>query len=55
MKSTHRKVLDAAHRLGLSQSVIKIIEMRTKQDKYIFWGLFTTTVLFMYFFFNYMK
>ncbi len=37
LKSTQRRLLDAGTRLGLSQSVMRVISRRTAQDRYIFY------------------
>ncbi|KAI9277809.1 hypothetical protein BY458DRAFT_504129 [Sporodiniella umbellata] len=45
LKKTQRKILDAANQLGLSQNVIRYIERRSAQDKWIFYGGMVLTVL----------
>lgn len=37
LKGTHRRLLDFANILGLSQSVIRWIDIRNRQDQYIFY------------------
>jgi Golgi SNAP receptor complex protein 2 len=37
MKTANRRVLDAGTSLGLSQSVMRVISRRTRQDRYIFY------------------
>nr|CAG4641293.1 EOG090X0GIP [Eulimnadia texana] len=54
MKNTQRRILDLANTLGLSNTVMRLIERRTTQDKYLFYGLsfFTCVVIvgaFLYF------
>ncbi|KAL0082381.1 hypothetical protein J3Q64DRAFT_1228685 [Phycomyces blakesleeanus] len=48
LKKTQKKLLDAANTLGLSQNVIRYIERRTSQDKWIFFGGVVITVLLMW-------
>jgi Golgi SNAP receptor complex protein 2 len=48
LKSTQRKVLDAANTLGLSRSVIQFIERRSTQDKYIFTVGIVVSILLMW-------
>lgn len=38
IKSTHRKILDAGNRLGISQSVMRMISRKSTQDRFIFYG-----------------
>ncbi|KAG0230348.1 protein transport protein bos1 [Actinomortierella wolfii] len=38
LKSTQRKLLDAANTLGLSRNVIQLIERRSTEDKWIFYA-----------------
>ncbi|KAF9203656.1 protein transport protein bos1 [Podila verticillata] len=38
LKSTQRKILDAANTLGLSRNVIQYIERRSAEDKWIFYA-----------------
>ena len=48
LKGTQKKILDIANMLGLSNTVMRLIEKRTSQDKIIlFVGMFVT-VLIMY-------
>mmetsp|Transcript_22786 Transcript_22786/g.45820 ORF Transcript_22786/g.45820 Transcript_22786/m.45820 type:complete len:180 (+) Transcript_22786:312-851(+) len=54
LKSAHRKVLDVANTLGLSNSLIKMIERRENVDKIIvFAGMFISLVILflLYYFF----
>ncbi|KAF7727884.1 protein transport protein bos1 [Apophysomyces ossiformis] len=48
LKKTQRKILDAANTLGLSQNVIRYIERRTAQDKWIFIVGLIVTILIMW-------
>ncbi|KAI8391769.1 uncharacterized protein BYT42DRAFT_207926 [Radiomyces spectabilis] len=45
LKKTQKKLLDAANTLGLSQNVIRFIERRTAQDKWIFIAGLVVTIL----------
>ena len=38
LKSTHRKLLDVLHRVGLSDSVLRVIERRQRMDKIVVYG-----------------
>ncbi|KAI7865929.1 hypothetical protein BDF14DRAFT_1875416 [Spinellus fusiger] len=55
LKKTQKKLLDAANTLGLSQNVIRFIERRTAQDKWIFIGGLILTVLLMWAISHYLK
>ncbi|GBM86709.1 Golgi SNAP receptor complex member 2 [Araneus ventricosus] len=46
LKGAHKKILDIANTLGLSNTVMRLIEKRTYQDKYVlFGGMFVTCVI----------
>lgn len=46
LKGAHRKILDVANTLGMSNTVMRMIERRTWQDKFIlFGGMFVTCVV----------
>ncbi|XP_064842160.1 Golgi SNAP receptor complex member 2-like [Oncorhynchus masou masou] len=49
LKGTHKKMLDVANMLGLSNTVMRLIEKRATQDKFIMIGgmLLTCVVLFL--------
>ncbi|KAJ7992392.1 hypothetical protein DPEC_G00278050 [Dallia pectoralis] len=49
LKGTHKKMLDVANMLGLSNTVMRLIEKRATQDKFIMIGgmLVTCVVLFL--------
>jgi golgi SNAP receptor complex member 2 len=49
MKTAHRKLLDAANVLGISGNIIRYIERRSTQDKWVLFGLFILLLLSMYF------
>lgn len=46
IKGAHRRMIDLANTLGLSNATISLIERRVVQDKYIlFGGMFVTIVV----------
>lgn len=47
LKGAHKRVIDIANTLGLSNATIRLIERRVKQDKFILIGgmLITTFVI----------
>ncbi|KAF9289744.1 hypothetical protein BKA57DRAFT_468212 [Linnemannia elongata] len=45
LKTTQRKILDAANTLGLSRNVIQLIERRSSEDKWIFYAGVCITLL----------
>lgn len=47
IKSAHRRIIDLANTLGLSNATISLIERRVSQDKYILFGgmIFTLGVI----------
>ena len=49
LKSTQRRMLDAANKLGLSATVIRFIEQRSITDKYILYVGILLSCLIMYF------
>lgn len=55
LKSAHRRVLDAATTLGLSKNVIRVIEQKSAQDKFIFWGGVVVTFLVIYLMWRYLS
>ncbi|MEQ2286910.1 Golgi SNAP receptor complex member 2 [Ameca splendens] len=48
LKGTHRKMLDVANMLGLSNTVMRLIERRATQDKFIMVGGMLLTCIFMF-------
>lgn len=48
LKGAHRKVMDIANTLGLSNTVMRLIEKRTDQDKIIMVILMVVCLVFMY-------
>ncbi|KAJ3097003.1 protein transport protein bos1 [Phlyctochytrium planicorne] len=55
LKSTQRRVLDAFNTLGLSTTVIKYIEQRASQDKWILWGGIAVTIFVMWLILHYFR
>eukprot|EP00301_Raphidiophrys_heterophryoidea_P003900 c11741_g1_i1.p1 GENE.c11741_g1_i1~~c11741_g1_i1.p1 ORF type:complete len:163 (-),score=36.14 c11741_g1_i1:165-653(-) len=49
IKSVHRKVLDVANVLGLSQATIRVIERRISGDRIIVFGGIALTLLVLFF------
>ncbi len=45
LKKAHRRLLDVTSMLSLSNSVMRLIERRSTQDKFIFYGLAILTCL----------
>mmetsp|Transcript_5273 Transcript_5273/g.13637 ORF Transcript_5273/g.13637 Transcript_5273/m.13637 type:complete len:159 (+) Transcript_5273:121-597(+) len=48
IKGTKRRLMDVAHTLGLSNTVMRLIEQRTLQDKAILYGGMVLTLLIMW-------
>jgi len=51
LKGTQRRILDVANTLGLSNTTMRLIENRVKQDKFILFGgmaLVLTIILVVY-------
>ncbi|XP_074551975.1 Golgi SNAP receptor complex member 2 [Halichoeres trimaculatus] len=48
LKNTYKKMLDVANMLGLSNTVIRLIERRATQDKFIMIGGMLLTCVFMF-------
>lgn len=48
LKGTHKKMLDVANMLGLSNTVMRLIERRATQDKFIMIGGMLLTCIFMF-------
>ncbi len=52
LKGTHRRILDVANVLGLSQSVIRWIDLRNRQDQYVFYlGITITCIIIVWIFY----
>lgn len=47
-QGTHKKILDVANMLGLSNTVMRLIERRATQDKFIMIGGMVLTCVFMF-------
>ncbi|XP_065180566.1 Golgi SNAP receptor complex member 2-like [Sycon ciliatum] len=52
LKNAQRKVLDVMTSLGLSNTVMRLIERRSSQDKLIMFGGMLAVLLFMFFFYR---
>ncbi|XP_044303001.1 Golgi SNAP receptor complex member 2 isoform X2 [Varanus komodoensis] len=48
LKGTHKKIMDVANMLGLSNTVMRLIEKRAFQDKYFMIGGMLVTCVFMF-------
>lgn len=48
LKGAHKKILDVANTLGLSNTVMRLIEKRTYQDKFVLFGGMLVTCVIMY-------
>ena len=55
LKGVHRKVLDMAATLGLSNNVMPVIERRQFWDKLLLYGGMLATLALMWFVFKYMR
>ena len=56
MTSSHSyRLLDIATTLGLSNTVMRLIEQRTAQDKIVLWGGMILSCVAMYFIWSYFK
>ncbi|KAI8892990.1 hypothetical protein BC833DRAFT_609906 [Globomyces pollinis-pini] len=47
LKKTQRRLLDAANKLGLSTTIIRFIEQRSKSDQLILYGLIAFSIVMM--------
>eukprot|EP00731_Ephydatia_muelleri_P020211 Em0012g1036a len=47
LKGIQRKLLNVANTLGLSNTVMRFIERRTTEDKFVFWGCVICSVVIM--------
>ncbi|OWF50034.1 Golgi SNAP receptor complex member 2-like [Mizuhopecten yessoensis] len=54
LKGAHKKMLDVANVLGLSNTVMRLIEKRSYQDKYILFGGMVVTCVIMYLVWSYL-
>ena len=48
LKGAHKKILDVANTLGLSNTVLRLIERRSHQDKFILFGGMIFICIFMF-------
>ncbi|KAG7334746.1 hypothetical protein KOW79_001342 [Hemibagrus wyckioides] len=55
LKGTHKKMLDVANMLGLSNTVMRLIEKRASQDKFIMMGGMLITCFFMFLVIKYLS
>lgn len=53
LKGAQRKILDLANTLGLSNTVMRLIERRTYQDKFILYGGMIVTLIIMFLIWKY--
>lgn len=53
LKGAQRKILDLANTLGLSNTVMRLIERRTYQDKFILYGGMIVTLIIMFLLWKY--
>lgn len=49
LKNTQRKLYSVGNTLGISRDTIRMIERRSKEDKWIFYGGIVVFLLFCYF------
>ncbi len=54
-QAVRRRVLDVANTLGLSNTVMRLIENRSHQDMWIFWVGAFVSLLLMYLLYYYFK
>ena len=48
LKGAHQKALDMLNLLGISQSVVRVMQRRNVTDRYIVYGGMAATTVFMY-------
>ncbi len=48
LKGTQRRLYSVANTLGISGDTIRMVERRSKQDKWIFWGGVVVFCIFCY-------
>ena len=53
MKGIRKKMLDVASMLGMSNTVMRLIERRSDGDKYVLFGGMIVTCVIMYIFYKY--
>ncbi len=54
LKGAHKKILDVANTLGLSNTVLRLIERRTHRDKFILFGGMAVTLVIMWLLWKYL-
>ena len=54
LKGAHKKILDIANTLGMSNTVMRFIERRTSQDKYILYAGMIVTCIIMFLVWKYL-
>ena len=54
LKGVQRKVLDIANTLGLSNTVLRLVERRAYQDKFVLYGGMLLTCIVMFFVWRYL-
>lgn len=54
LKGVHKKILDVTNTLGISNTVMRLIERRSFQDKFILYGGMILTCIAMYFIYKYL-
>lgn len=54
LKGAQKKILDVANTLGLSNTVLRLIERRSSQDKYILFGGMILTLVIMFLIYMYL-
>lgn len=55
MKGVRKKMLNFAQTLGMSNTVMRLIERRTAQDKYILFGGMIVTLIIMFILYKWLK
>lgn len=55
MKGVRKKMLNFAQTLGVSNTVMRLIERRTTQDKYILFGGMIVTLIIMFLLYKLLK
>lgn len=55
LKGAHKKMMDLANTLGLSNTTMRLIENRVKEDKWILLGGMFLTMLIIFLFILYIK
>jgi Golgi SNAP receptor complex protein 2 len=53
LKGAHKRMLDIVNKLGLTNTVMRLIEKRTYQDKFILFGGMIVTCVIMFLLWKY--